>query len=336
MNITALVHFYVPYRNAGSETMLHKMLTSLVEAGHQVNVVATDIPDAPFMYELDGVRIVRANRVTGPEFLKASGADVVVTHHDNTVKASLVARGLGKPCVYLMHNDFPRTRELLAAYRPALTVFNTEWLREACKRIEVDRSVVVHPPVDAAKHRTVPGDRVTLVNLNDHKGGNIFYRLAEAMPDVRFLGVVGGHGAQIVRRDLPNVEIVEHTANMREDVWSRTRILLMPSVYESYGMAGVEAMASGIPVIANPTKGLKESLGWAGTFVARDDFDGWVGAIRTLSGSQAWDQASEVALLRSAELDPAVELGQWVEAVEGLVSWAPRGVKKSTGWRVGG
>ncbi|MGY0063372.1 glycosyltransferase [Streptomyces sp. LZ34] len=101
----------------------------------------------------------------------------------------------------------------------------------------------------------------------------------------------------------------------------------MPSVYESYGMAAVEAMCSGIPVIAAPTPGLVESLSWASTFAAGDDLDGWVSTIRHLSLRDRWHAASLAARERVAELDPRPELAAWVAAIEQLPKEGRGGVR---------
>jgi glycosyltransferase involved in cell wall biosynthesis len=132
--------------------------------------------------------------------------------------------------------------------------------------------------------------------------------------------VVGGYGEQIIRDDLPNMEIVPHTPGdrMAKDVYARTKILLAPSAYESYGRVAVEAMCSGIPVIAHPTPGLLESLGDAGTFCDRDDLDAWEAAIRSLSTPNVYRTASKAASARAAGLDPQAELDTWVEAMEGV------------------
>jgi len=143
----------------------------------------------------------------------------------------------------------------------------------------------------------------------------VFYKLAERMPDVRFLGVVGAYGGQDIR-DLPNVEIQPHTPNIRDDVYARTRVLLMPSSYESWGRTGAEAMASGIPTIAHPTPGLRESLGDSGVFVERPDLDGWEHAIRQLLDGRRWRAASRRALARSAQLDPTADLEVWCRTME--------------------
>ena len=75
----------------------------------------------------------------------------------------------------------------------------------------------------------------------------MFYALAERFPDQRFFAVEGSYGEQIIRTDLPNVEWLRHVPGhqMREQVYARTKVLLMPSVYESYGRTAVEAMVAG-------------------------------------------------------------------------------------------
>ena len=178
--------------------------------------------------------------------------------------------------------------------------------------------MVCRPPVFADRYRTTPGDRVTLVNLSAAKGASMFYRLARDLPDVEFLGVKGGHGTQVVK-DFPNVEIIDTQADMRE-AYGRTRLLLCPSSRETWGRVGIEAACSGIPTIATPTPGLRESLGDAGTFVARNLPKQWAAAVERLSDPDEWAAASQRALARAADLDPTDDLDRFVEAVEGVTA----------------
>ncbi|MEO3851750.1 glycosyltransferase family 4 protein [Streptomyces sp. B8F3] len=317
MRVVALVHWYVPYHNAGSETMLHTLLRALVTAGHDAHVVTTSQDEGNPEYTRDGVVVHRAGPLgTVPELLDSLGPQALVTHHQETPHASAYGRSRGVPVVQIIHNDMHHTRVWLHK-RPALAVFNTLWIQAACARYRVP-GIVVHPPVWPDEHATTPGELVTLVNLNAHKGSGLLYHLAERLPDTSFAGVIGGHGEQVIRRDLANVEIIPHTADMRRDVWARARVLLMPSVYESYGMAAVEAACSGIPTIAAPTPGLLESLSWAGTFADRDHPEAWEAALRHLAEPAHWTAASAAARARSGELDPRPELDRFVEAVEAL------------------
>jgi hypothetical protein len=252
---------------------------------------------------------------------------VLLAHLETVPSTASLARGYGKPLVVVCHNTHRPTFRDAAAGGTALAVYNSLWMeREAelffaefPKTIRPEQSLVVRPPVFADEYATRPGKAVTLVNCNPEKGGRVLEALAKRMPDTQFLAVKGAYGQQILP-DLPNVEIVDHVRgeDMRERVYARTRVLLMPSSYESWGRAGCEALASGIPVVAHPTPGLCESLGEAGIFVDREDTAGYEAVLRKLAAPAEYRLASKRAKARSAELNPAADLAAWCAAVESL------------------
>lgn len=322
MRVVALIHFYLPRHRAGGEVMMHGLLRALVERKHEVHVVVTKQPEGEDEYSIDGIQVHRAGPGprTVPALFKQLHPDLVVSHLDETGNAMRLARQAGVPFVQVAHNTMRDTKNY-ARMKPNLIAINTHWVERALTGwTKGVRTLVVHPPVDPALHRATPGTRVTLINLNRDKGSEIFYEVAQRMPDVAFLGVVGAHGDQIVRTDIKNVQIQPHTSDMSRDVWGRTKLLLMPSIYESYGMTAIEAAVSGIPTIANPTPGLLESLSYGGTFVSRDDIAGMCHAIGAALNQTTWNALSALALQRASELNPDRELIAWAETVEGLVS----------------
>jgi glycosyltransferase involved in cell wall biosynthesis len=219
----------------------------------------------------------------------------------------------------MIHGHDTQAAVRLAEHPPALVVHNSA--ATAAQAHWGGPQVIVRPPVHPDRYRTTPGDRATLVNLSIPKGGALFDLLARSLPGTQFLAVKGGYGAQMART-LPNVEHVACTPNMRDDVYARTRVLLMPSASESWGRVGVEAMCSGIPVIAHPTPGLVESLAGAGVFVDRSDLGGWRRELQRLDDPGEWAAASERALARAAELDPAPDLQRFEAALQKVVSCA--------------
>jgi glycosyltransferase involved in cell wall biosynthesis len=252
-----------------------------------------------------------------------AGADVVVTHLDRTRDAVWAARVAGLPVVHLLHND----RQLrFHGVRPDdadLVVANSYWMAEAY-RWWPGRLEVIHPPVDVDDYATTlrREDRVTLVNLSAAKGGPLFWELADRMPDRAFLGVTGAYAYQeIPGLGAPNVELLGNTPRMRDLVYARTKVLLIPSSYESWGRVGIEAACSGIPAIAHPTPGLVESLGTAAVWRDRDDVDGWVEAIdRLFDESDEYARLSALAYTRARELDPKLgDYDRWERMVLDVV-----------------
>lgn len=331
MRVMAMVPAYPPSQGVGSWIMTHNLMRALVRRGHHADVVLSAAKGEP--YELDGVR-VWPHVGKGDPFRFVDDADVIVAHVESATRAAAIGDIRGVPVVRIAHNSSALTESALRKRPMALTVFNSEHMAEAYGPF-CGRHIVIRPPVDPVEYATTPGDLVTLINLSEDKGGEVFYALAERFPDRGFLGVVGGYGAQVLPHgdgDLPNVEILEHVPSdqMRDRVYARTRILLMPSAHESWGRTAVEAMASGIPVIAHPTDGLRESLGNAGNFVDRDDLDAWEKELRRLLDRRKWPAASRKAKARGSELDPSEDLDVWCQEVEALARRRMRGGSRIT------
>lgn len=324
LNVLARVHAYPPDHNAGAEWALHEMLRALVRRGHEATVLLSQPAASREPHSVDGVRVVPQAAGADTQFVKTvPRADAVVSHLENVPTVASLARGYGVPLIVVCHNTFPLTWQPMLQGSTALAVVNSRWMLAKAEKAlahavqRPHRVLVVRPPVWADEYRTTRGDCITLINCTASKGARVLKQLAERMPDRKFLVVRGGYGEQEPPA-LDNVLMLDHMPGrqMRDEVYARTHLLLMPSDYESWGRVGVEAMASGIPVLAHPTEGLKESLGDAGVFCDRKDVDAWQAAIERLDNASAYRAASQRATARSKMLDPTTDLAAWCEAVE--------------------
>jgi glycosyltransferase involved in cell wall biosynthesis len=297
--------------------MLEELLVPLQKRGHEVDVYLAKGRSGPG-YDYRDLRVHRR----GSDWTKAAlDADVLITHLDQTSEVVGMAAVLDKPVVQILHNTHAPTK-MWANCKADLLAYNSEWMAKDFGM----PGLVVRPPVWASDYRLDETDErydkasgyVTLINSSYRKGGLMLAMLAAQLPSIPFLLVKGAYGEQL-DPNLPNVTVVEHGATPMSVIYHDTAILLMPSYYESWGRVGVEAMASGTPVIASNAPGLRESLDYAGTFCDWDDLDAWRHALMNLSYDPgAYAKASELAYNRSADLDPGEDIEAWIDAVERL------------------
>lgn len=319
MKIACLTHFYIEDNRAGGELMLHALLKSLVESGHDVTAYITDTVMQNTV--IDGVKVIYGVR---PDIiLETVQSDVVVSQFQNGMYAFVHANSNRKPFIYIAHNDMWQTSKVIRMLsKRDLVVYNTKWIKDL--NITQAHQIVVHPPVDRKSFKTkTTKEYITLVNLTPAKGVDIFMQLAKLFPDHKFLGVKGGYWkADQVNVALPNVTIIDNTPNMRDDVYAKSKIILMPSTYETFGMVAAEAIASGIPVIATPTAGLVENLGDAGVYARRgsNEMTRWQEALNKLLTDQAYyDEISKKSIERSKFINVQNELDEFNKVVESLI-----------------
>lgn len=332
MRVLALLHLYLPRHCAGAETTAHQLLKKLVEHGHQVVVQLSMLHPmyvtGPYTYE--GVNVYPYVDQADPlRWLEHPDGkpDLIITHLSNTLRASILGKIHNIPVITLCHNTHGKTKADLR-WKTDLAVYNTKWMRNdietwwrETQETEPPPGIVINPVIFPELYRVTPPSAakgsITLINLFEDKGASLFYQLAEKFPRLSFLGVAGAYGKQDIRKGLRNVEIMPHVAShkMAAEVYARTRVLLMPSSYESYGRCGVEAACSGVPTVYNPTEGLTEALGEYGIPADRNDMRAWVAALAVLTTAKGWAAASSRARSLAAQLTPAADLDRWVAAV---------------------
>lgn len=106
-----------------------------------------------------------------------------------------------------------------------------------------------------------------LGRLEEQKGADrlptIFHRVAIAAPDVRFVVAGSGTLGPLLERELRgiNCELVGFVqGRLKASLLRQSHALIVPSRYESFALVGLEALASGTPVVSLRLPGLEDYL----------------------------------------------------------------------------
>lgn len=316
MRILWHIHLYPPIHNCGAEYMAHSLNKFLIDKGHTVRVLLRQSPGnySKMVYDYEGVQVFPHN--SNIQGLYTS-SDIVFTHLDYTREAIFTARRYKKRCVHFVHNSSQYDSVLDAP--EVEVVYNSQWIKKELNYLH--RSFVLLPPCDYRYYKVnTSREYITLINLDFNKGGNILKSIAERLPEKQFLAVKGSYSSDVQGQYTdfpPNVKVVENTPNIRE-VYAKTRILIMPSLYESWGRTATEAMCSGIPVVCSATHGLVENCDYAGLYVHdRSDINSWIRWINRLDKQAFYNKASELSYKRSIELDPVKNMEDFEKWIYG-------------------
>lgn len=244
----------------------------------------------------------------------------------------------------------------------------TDWVRQTAGVIVVGRfmreyvqehsgieAFVFHPPHYDAPAATPLGRRdghALLLNACGVKGVAILEQVAQQLPSVSF-AAIAGYGT--TREDrvrlgrLANVRMLPNPQSLRETLAS-TSVLLMPTLWlEGFGMAVVDAMLAGVPVLASDYGGLREASLEAATllpvapierFLAEhddrnlpkavipvQDIGPWVRALNDfLCDDDRYQQASIRSLTAATEFNRRLSIEPLVAYLSGL---APKAVSKA-------
>ncbi len=322
MRVLSFCPRYLPIL-AGGETAAHGIHRALARRGHEVSVVtATQCEERRARKVVDGVEVFHGRiRPAHIRYVEERRPDALFAQFEQAIPTIRLAMEARLPVAIMCHGPYGYTELAEAGLAQAvdLFVFNSTFLFNMANRNV--HHVVVSPPIDRDRVRA-PADAqpryaATLVNLFVNKGPHVLYELARRYPKQQFLGVLGGYGEQDVR-ELPNVTLRGPTPDIGR-VYGESRVLLMPSAEESFGMVAVEAQSNGVPVIASDIPSLRESLGDGALFVAREDLDGWEAALRALSDDCFHDEVGRRARANVERFDTERDVADLEVALDGIV-----------------
>jgi len=288
MTVVALSHGYPPLWNMGGEVSLHRSMTAI--KGKRVVLTNTKSE-----YYIDGIQVtqintpdvlnIKANPVPIANQLQDLNARVVIGQNELSLPGVLAANSIGAVSIVNVHTP-PKYGKLIrqAVVSADYAVYNTE---TSAKQWGEPRALVLHPPIsDLPSNTSTRGDAYTCLSSLRNKGVQVVLSLAEMHPDKRFIIVRSPaeptHGIPDLEEQaarLPNVEL--HPRVDPKDVHKylkQTRVLLVPSMYETYGMSAIEAAGYGIPTVHVDTPHVREGIGDAAVLVPALDVE------RTASG----------------------------------------------------
>ncbi len=255
----------------GGEVSLHR--TMIAAEGDKYVLTATE---KPYLFEginvsqIDAKNVLDINTDPTPiaRQLKDLNASVVIGQNELSLAAVKSAHAVGAASIVNIHTP-PRYGRALAdaMYFTDYAVYNT---RTAAEEWGEPNGLVVHPPISPLPEKTnTGGDAYTMLSSLINKGVEVVLALAAMYPDKRFIIVRSPaeptHGLKNLEdrvSKLPNVEL--HPRVSPEEVYKyleQTRILLVPSRYETYGMSAIEAAGYGIPCVHVDTPHVREGIG---------------------------------------------------------------------------
>jgi glycosyltransferase involved in cell wall biosynthesis len=307
-SVVCLVQNYPPVCLGGAEFAAHNFNKLLLSHGYSVRVFLLTNENYPTVFE--GVPITVVQNFTQVPV----DSNTILISQLWAAKCAHTLFEMKNPALYIecIHYvdrtvlwPYPWTAKKNIHY-----VFNSQDTRRLALEIagwleSTPHSVI--PPLCVSgfvQVRTQPEKYpwITLVNFSEDKGASIFNGLAERDPEHAYVAVRGSHGSQCVPNS--HVTLLEPTLDM-ESVYAQTRILVVPSTYETWSMVASEANARGIPVVASDAiPALKENCGDAALYVERMDHSGWLAAFKTIEAN--YEEYSKRAINRRYNSEDAI------------------------------
>ena len=343
---------------SGVGTAIRGLLTSIAaEPGLQVRALATPEVELPAGVERGTLlrlarngrrRSVVEHQLLLPIDLARFRADVFHNPHLHAPWRT------GRPTVQTLYDVIP-----LVFPDPSQEVLRKRWLRyiPRYRRADAVAAISRHAADDGIRHLGLDPRRVEVVPLGidpafhpatERTDGEPYvlvvseYSLRKGFPDaiaviadlaeagfphrLKVAGRIPAHNAhelhELVRRaDRPDrIDLLGYVPDVTA-VYRDADLVLVPSRYEGFGLPALEAMASGVPVIAYDNSSLPEVIGPGGMVVPDGDVAALAAAARALLGQPTLAaEQRERGLRRAADFSWANTAAAYADLYRGVAT----------------
>ena len=304
MKIVQLNPFHYPYMG-GIEHRIHNIAKRL-GSKHEVIVLTARLPGTKADENMDGYRVIRLTSnfmdLYNPPYVRTDGIkaaldkldpDVIDFHYRWAPSYTRAFSSYEGPKVFTFHNTYGEG----AGLTRSLSVLNDMlFMRHLiqCQRIVCVSEFVMNDlisrgipakmmeaipnGIEAAKMPSIESDHILFVGRLVNTKGLPYLIKAMKQVDGRLLIVGSGPERARLERMVETLGLkdnVEFLGKVDEDrkhrLLSECLAFIMPSTFESYGIAAAEAMTYGKPVIATKIGGLPEVVDGGGILVPPKD-----------------------------------------------------------------
>ena len=304
-------------------------------------------PDGPIRERLiaDGVEFEPIEKISRKEVRRVikKYRPALIHAHDFTASIVSAYSTLRVPVISHVHNNTPWLKRFCInsvvyglstlRYKKVLGVSPSVFDEFIFGRFVRRKSEVIGNPIDLEKIREAAEsaeikdgyDVVFLGRLNEAKNPLMFLEIIAELKKSRELkAVMIGDGemraeveAKIVELGLGDtVELLGFVSNPH-GILAASKVLLMTSSWEGYGLVAAEALALGKPVVATPVGGIPTIIkGGEGVLVS--EVPEFVSALESLlTDEEGYREVSRLAVKRANEID---NLGEYAEKINRFYS----------------
>ena len=295
----------------GAETMCENLCYALKKQGHDVVAVSLGSERTPIALRMEksGVRIVYLDKKPGLDLrmfprlislFRREKPEVVHTHLSVIKYVGLAAKLAGvKKCVHTVHNVAYEEAEGILQKISNRFYFHAGWSVPVALSPEVQKTIVefynlpeekvpvIYNGIDLS--RCIPkesygAENLTLTHIGrfnpqkNHRGLlEAFQKILQQVPGCRLQLLGEGELREEMERYARELDVAENVefAGSQSNVYpylNRADIFLLPSLYEGMPMTIIEAMGTGLPVVASAVGGVPDMLrqGESGLLVSTD------------------------------------------------------------------
>lgn len=299
--------YFYPFKG-GIEHRMHDTARLLAKRGHDVTILTSRLPDTEEEeITKDGYRIVRLKsrfiNIYNPPIVSSSGvlealrsmdADVVNYNYRWAPSYSKDLKKYDGKKIFTYHNMWGEGMGIMGKisnindnmFKKTLDSFD----HIVCVSDFVKKDLISRG-IQSEKTTTIPSCLSTFPEMSDKEGNFILSLgrlvetkglkyLVEAMQNVECKLIICGKGPeekklnnQIIRLGLEDkIEMKGYVSEEEKaQLMSTCKFFVMPSLFESLGLAAIELMSYGRPIICTDVNGLPDTVGDAGVIVPAKD-----------------------------------------------------------------